>query len=117
MIKNIEQTVLMVGKTINCLTYIRRISALTAVMGDKRRAKTTIREQSQLLERMDANFFGTGFHKPIVETARTKKEFRVQKMTTNKPFGAAPHFQTKMGGERQFLQREWMNSTKTTVWW
>ena len=59
-IKNIEQTVIMVGQTVNCLV--------------KRRAKTTIRKQSQLLERMDADLFGIGFCKHIIETAKAKKE-------------------------------------------
>lgn len=36
---NIEQTVMMVGKIVNRLTYNRRVLALRAVMGDKRRAK------------------------------------------------------------------------------
>ena len=49
MIKNIEQTVIMVGQFVNCLV--------------KRRVKTTIRKQSKLLERMDADLFGTRFCK------------------------------------------------------
>lgn len=36
---NIEQTVMMVGKIVNCLTYNGRVLVLTAVMGNKRRAK------------------------------------------------------------------------------
>ena len=60
MIKNIEQTIMMVGQTAHCL--------------DKRRAKTTIREQSQLLEWMDIYLFGTGFCRHIIETAKAKKE-------------------------------------------
>ena len=60
MIKNIEQTVIMVGQFVNCLV--------------KRRAKTTIRKQSQLLERMDADLFGIGFCKHIIETAKAEKE-------------------------------------------
>lgn len=39
--------------------------------------KTTISEQSQLLERKDANLFGIKFSKPIIETANPKKEPKV----------------------------------------
>ena len=119
MIKYIEQIVMMVGKTIYCLAYNRPVSALTAVMGDKRRAKTTIREQSQLLERMDANLSGREFRKHITETAYAKKESKdvcqIPKMTTNEHFGAAPHFPNKTGDERQFAQRDGMNNTKAKV--
>ena len=57
---------MIVGKTINCLTYNRRVLVLTI-----------IREQSQLHEKMDENLFGTGFHKQIVEAAMAKKEPKV----------------------------------------
>ena len=39
--------------------------------------KTTISEQSQLLERKDANLFGIKFSKHITETANPKKEPKV----------------------------------------
>lgn len=57
---------MIVGKTINCLTYDRRVLVLTI-----------IRQQSQLHEKMDENLFGTGFRKQIVEAAMAKKEPKV----------------------------------------
>ena len=65
---------MIVGQTTNCLTYNRKVSVFTAVMGDKCRVEATITEQSQLLERTDADLFETGFPKHIVERAKAKKE-------------------------------------------
>ena len=75
MIKS-QTTVMSVGQTANCLTYNRKVTAFTAVMGDKWkcRVEATITEQSQLLERTDSDLFGTGFPKHIAERAKAKKE-------------------------------------------
>ena len=96
MIKSIEQTVMIVSQTVNCLTYNRQVSALTAVMGDKHIAKTTIREQIQLLKRAGANLFGTGFRKYIFDASKAMKEskdvYRNSRNNNKRPFGAAAHF-------------------------
>ena len=58
---------MLVCQTVNALTYNRRILALSAVMGDKRKATSTIKEQSGLLEKVDSNLFGSSFRKHVVE--------------------------------------------------
>lgn len=99
--KHLEQTVMLIGQTFNALTYNRRLNALSVIMSDKRKAKNTIKEQSSLLEKTDANLFGSSFRKHVIETAKAKKESKeVYKHESKRPFRKGPSFQQKHNGGR-----------------
>ena len=100
--KLMEQTV-----TFNAITYNRHLAALTIVMAEQKKAKTTLREHSDLLEEGEGNLFGRELCKHVQETAKAKKEFKeIYRPTTpkryfpsqRKPFRKGPSFQKENGG-------------------
>ena len=79
---------MLVVQTVNALTNYCRVLALLTVMGDKQKAKSTIKEQSALVQKVDNN---------LLETVNTKKEskevYQDHQKDFNWPFGKAPHFE------------------------
>ena len=74
MVQCIEQAIMLVGQNINALTYHHQVLALLAVMSDRGKTKSIIKEQKGLLEKVDSILFGSSFRKHVVETTRAKKE-------------------------------------------
>lgn len=89
-----KKTVILIRRTIHALTFHRRVLALSAVIGDKWKSMSTIKEHSGLLEKVDSNFFGSGFRKNVVETAKAIKEskevYRYHQMDIKQPLRKGP---------------------------
>ena len=96
---------MLVGQAFNAVTYNRRLNVLSAVQ-DKQKAKNIIKDQAELLEKPSVDLFGRVFRDHVKETAKVKKEckeiYRRERPDQNK---RAPHFQNKMGGDWQHLQK------------
>ena len=110
MAQQVEQTILLLGQTFNALTYQRRLSALSAVMLDHKKAQATLKEQSHLLEDSGACLFGKSFRKHVVDTAKAKKESKEvygnRRPDVNKrPFRKGPSFQRENGGRTAVFSR------------
>ena len=53
---DVDKIIMMRGQTFNVVTYNWRVNVLTDVTMDKRKAKSTIREQGKLLESSKSKF-------------------------------------------------------------
>ena len=88
---------------------------LSAVQ-DKQRVKNIIKDQAELLEKPSVDLFGRVFRDYVKETAKVKKEckeiYRRERPDQNK---RAPHFQNKMGGDWQHLQKCLITNVKVVA--
>ena len=108
--KLVEQTILLLGQSFNAVTYHRRLSALTGIMADNKKAKSTLKDQAKLLEEGEDSLFGKQFRKQIIETAKTRKEskdvYQPRRSSVNKrPFRASPSFRKENGGRTATFTR------------
>ena len=99
---SLEQSVMLLGQAINSMTYKRRCNALSAVMSDTRKIKSTVKEQAALFaSNKDDNLFGKPFRKHVMDTFKAKKESsEVYKNTDGKrqPFQKGPSLHRGFGG-------------------
>ena len=99
---SLEQSVMLLGQAINSMTYQRRCNALSAVMSDTRKIKSTVKEQAALFaSNKDDNLFGKPFRKHVRDTFKAKKESsEVYKSTDGKrqPFRKGPSLHRGFGG-------------------
>ena len=99
---SLEQSVMLLGQAINSMTYQRRCNALSAVMSDTRKIKSTVKEQAALFaSNKDDNLFGKPFRKHVMDTFKAKKESsEVYKNTDGRkqPFRRGPSYQRGFGG-------------------
>ena len=99
---SLEQSVMLLGQAINSMTYQRRCNALSAVMSDTRKIKSTVKEQAALFaSNKDDNLFGKHFRKHVMDTFKAKKESsEVYKNTDGKrqPFRKGPSLHRGFGG-------------------
>lgn len=99
---SLEQSVMLLGQAVNSMTYQRRCNALSAVMNDTRKIKSTVKEQAALFaSNKDDNLFGKPFRKHVMDTFKAKKEStEVYKSTDGKkqPFRKGPSYQRGFGG-------------------
>ena len=99
---SLEQSVMLLGQAINSMTYQRRCNALSAVMSDTRKIKSTVKEQAALFaSNKDDNLFGKPFRKHVMDTFKAKKESsEVYKNTDGKrqPFRKGPSLHRGFGG-------------------
>ena len=70
----VQQTVMLSGQTFNAITYNRRITVLTAVGQENKRAKDNLKENSEILEKARNELFGADFRKVIKEKAKARKD-------------------------------------------
>ena len=71
---SVEQSVMLLGQAINSMTYQGRCNALSAVMSDTRKIKSTVKEQAALFaSNKDDNLFGKPFRKHVMDTFKAKK--------------------------------------------
>ena len=71
----VEQTTFLVGQVSTSVTYNRRLGVLKSVFKDSRKAKTLLKEKSELLSSQDDdNLFGKKFRKYIVDTEKSKSK-------------------------------------------
>eukprot|EP00112_Aurelia_sp_Birch-Aquarium-sp1_P019803 Seg4970.3 transcript_id=Seg4970.3/GoldUCD/mRNA.D3Y31 product="hypothetical protein" protein_id=Seg4970.3/GoldUCD/D3Y31 len=72
---SLEHSVMLLGQAVNSMTYQRRCNALSAVMNDTRKIKSTVKEQAALFaSNKDDNLFGKPFRKHVMGTFKAKKE-------------------------------------------
>ena len=99
---SLEQSVMLLGQAINSMTYQRRCDALSAVMSDTRKIKSTVEEQAALFaSNKDDNLFGKPFRKHFMDIFKAKKESsEMYKNTDGKkqPFRRGPSYQRGFGG-------------------
>ena len=78
----VEQTVLLLGKSSNAITYHRRLNLLGSVMNSQCQVKSMLKEKASLLQKYNQYLFGKTFRKHIADTIKSKKqtkEIRTQK--------------------------------------
>ena len=71
--KFIEQTILIVGKSSNTVTYHRRYNLLNNLMGSSNQAKEGLRGKKDLLQKHDGNLLRKKFRNYVVEVTKTRK--------------------------------------------
>ena len=67
-----EKTVTLIGQTVNNLLYQRRFNALSAIFNDKKKAKSMIKENKDLINNDDTYLFGDKFEEKVVKTQKMK---------------------------------------------
>ena len=71
----VEQTVMLTGQAINNVTYQRRLNILNSIE-EKQKARTTLKNQTSILETPNAFLFGDSFRKLIKDSFKAKKELK-----------------------------------------
>ena len=70
----VQQTVLLLGKSSNAITYHRRLNVLRSVMNSQYQVKSMLTEKASLLQKHDGYLFGKKFRNHITNTIKSKKQ-------------------------------------------
>ena len=105
---SLEQAIFRLGQTFNALIYNITQSALSVATVDTKRAKTTIREQSKFISKMEEQLFCKNLRKDAVQTAKQKRsQTRFTKtpaivLISNGPFERTPILKAKLRRNARF---------------
>ena len=102
----IQQATLLLGQASLSITYTRRLNILKQILKDPRKAKSLLKEQSEVLQESDGHLFGKKFRTFILDSERLKKQsLEVFKNAAPKqPFRQSPHHEPNRphGGGRYY---------------
>ena len=107
----VVQSVLLTCQAYNAISYNRRLNVLTATGAEKAQAKSSLKDQSKLIESQSKKLFGKSFRKHIRDTAKARKESK--EYTTNHNNGrrmiTSQHKQqqTTLSEELLILEAKW----------
>ena len=66
----LDQTVVLLGKTFNNISYTRRFNALKQITGDPRKTKQFLKEQNEIFVKETQFLFREKFESDIIRTAK-----------------------------------------------
>ena len=111
LLQYVEQTVLLLGQSVNSMTYHRRYNILLNIMNSPSDVKTMLREKATLLEKHDKDLFGKKFRNHITETVKSRNKTREVLNSLSdakkKPFSKGPsHSQRRSGGQITLTKKQ-----------
>ena len=110
--KSVEQAVTMIGQSFNAVSYQRRLNVLSTVMKEGKKAKQTLKEKADLLQKEDVDLFGDRFRTHISKTVKSKEKSKElfknisSPMRQKKPFRSGPPQQRSGGGQSFYLSKD-----------
>ena len=87
-----EQSVTLIGQTMNLIYYHRRCAVLQAIFQDRKKARDILSDKREMLEEDDSYLFGLGFEEHVVKTQKTK--IKTKEMLASSSSSKAQPFRT-----------------------
>ena len=109
-----EQTITLLGQAVNAIVYQRRLSALTSIFNDRKKAKELLSDKKEMMDEDKDRLFGSKFEESVVKTQKTKVKTKEligaassssRTNTSNRstrPFRGGPPPRGSRGGGRGF---------------
>ena len=96
----LDQTILLIDKVFNSVSYSRRMNVLIGLGTEKVKAKNTLKKQASLLEEDSKELSGKSFRKQMIATA--KAVYRKSRVNNSGKtlFRESPSLQKQNGGGR-----------------
>jgi len=108
LLKQVEQTVLMIGQTNVLLNYNRRLNVMSRFLRDPKRASEIIRQNEGVLNRSQAHLFGSSFYRALHKRAKGNKlakEIKQELAPSNFGFHSVDRHREAARGNRRPFRR------------